>query len=257
MKQYAVVTGSSRGLGKSFAGELAQRQINLILISLPNESLVSFGKKMASEYGIDVHCLETDLSNTQNVISVAEKINKQFNVFILINNVGIGGSRKFTDVDSTYIIKMVQINILATTVLTRQLLPNLFKQPEGYVLNVSSLAAYSPIGYKTIYPATKSFIYSFSIGLCQELKDTNVFVSVVNPGPMVTNEDVFVRNKKQSLFGRLAYSDSAKVAKKSIDNIFKRKKVILVNPLSWLLLQIVPTRITCSILTSTMKREIQ
>lgn len=90
---------------------------------------------------------------------------------------------------------------MATSLLTHQLLPNLQKSSKAYVLNVSSLAAFSPIGYKTVYPASKAFIHSFSRGLYQELKDTNVFVSVVNPGPMKTNAEVSRRIEEQG-FGQ-------------------------------------------------------
>lgn len=75
------------------------------------------------------------------------------------------------------------------------------------MLNVSSLAAFSPIGYKTVYPASKAFIHSFSRGLYQELKDTNVFVSVVNPGPMKTNAEVSRRIEEQGFWARITCLD--------------------------------------------------
>ena len=81
---------------------------------------------------------------------------------MLINNAGIGGSKKFSDASGSYIEKIIQLNVLATSLLTHQLLPNLQKSSKAYVLNVSSLAAFSPIGYKTVYPASKAFIHSFS-----------------------------------------------------------------------------------------------
>src|SRR5699024_12447816 len=66
---------------------------------------------------------------------------------------------------------MIQLNVTAPTLLTHQLLQNLQKQEAAYILNISSLAAFSPIGYKTVYPASKVFIHSFSRGLNQELKE--------------------------------------------------------------------------------------
>ncbi|WP_449401654.1 SDR family NAD(P)-dependent oxidoreductase [Chryseobacterium wanjuense] len=62
------------------------------------------------------------------------------------------------------------------------------------------MAAFSPIGFKTVYPASKTFIHSFSRGLNEELRDTNVFVSVVNPGAMKTNPDVVSRIEKQGFW---------------------------------------------------------
>src|SRR5690606_35591644 len=195
--KYAVITGSSQGLGKSFAYELAKNGWNLILISLPDENLQHMSKRLNSLFGIRAFYYETDLTIKDNVMAVCNWINGNFDIQMLINNAGIGGTKRFDEVSSAYIEKIIQLNVLATTLLTHQLLPNLKRQEKSYVLNVSSLAAFSPIAYKTVYPASKAFIHSFSRGLYQELKDTSVFVSVVNPGPMRTNPDTTKRINEQ------------------------------------------------------------
>src|SRR5690606_19466443 len=160
--KYAVITGSSQGLGKSFAYELAKDGWNLIMISLPYENLTKISKSLSSRFGIRTFHYETDLAIKENVMAVSDWINRNFNIQMLINNVGIGGTKRFDEASSTYIEKIIQLNVLATTLLTHQLLPNLKRQEKSYVLNVSSLAAFSPIAYKTVYPASKAFIHSFS-----------------------------------------------------------------------------------------------
>lgn len=65
--EFAVITGASRGLGKSFAYQLAKLKINLILVSLARENLHSFGKELEAKNNIKVHCYETDLSNTDTI----------------------------------------------------------------------------------------------------------------------------------------------------------------------------------------------
>jgi short-subunit dehydrogenase len=187
MQRYAVITGASQGLGKSFANELAKREIHLILISLPNQNLSEFSRELQEKHKINVHYFEIDLSNTGNVLALANQINDNYDVFMLINNAGIGGTKRILDADVSYISKIIQVNVMATSLFTRQFLPNLLKQSKGYILNVASLAAFTPTGYKTVYPASKSFVYSFSRALNEELKDSNLVVSVVNPGAMATN----------------------------------------------------------------------
>ncbi|MFB0925299.1 MAG: SDR family NAD(P)-dependent oxidoreductase, partial [Vicingaceae bacterium] len=103
MEQFAVITGASQGLGKSFAKELAARSTNLILVSLPNQKLPELSQELRDRFKITVHYFEIDFSTTENVIALAESINKNFNVFLLINNAGIGGTTRFTDVDTSYI----------------------------------------------------------------------------------------------------------------------------------------------------------
>ncbi|MCL1672992.1 SDR family NAD(P)-dependent oxidoreductase [Elizabethkingia ursingii] len=253
---YAVITGASQGLGKAFAEELAKEKNNLILVSLPGQNLKEFAEELESQYCIKVCYHETDLSLRDNVLALTEWINSEFNVDLLINNAGIGGSGKFTDVSGSYIEKIIQLNVLATALLTHQLLPNLQKSPKAYILNVSSLAAFSPMGYKTVYPASKAFVHSFSRGLYQELKDTNVFVSVVNPGPMKTNAEVSRRIEEQGFWARITSLDPHRVARYCIRQLKKRDTVIMVNHFSWLLLRILPIWLKMPVLTSKMKREI-
>src|SRR5690606_12704366 len=180
-EKYAVITGASQGLGSAFAKALAAQKNNLILVSLPGQNLDCFAAMIAETYGVKTLCYETDLSVKENVTALCAWINRHFDVQILINNAGLGGTKRFTEASIQYIDRIMQVNVVATSLLTHQLLPNLLRQQEAYILNVSSMAAFSPIGYKTVYPASKTFIHSFSRGLSEELKKTGVVVSVVNP----------------------------------------------------------------------------
>lgn len=95
-KTFAVVTGASQGLGKCFALEFAKRGINTILVSLPGENLVCVMNK-AREMGTESYMYETDLSNTDKVLELTQWINGHFEVNILINNAGRGGSSPFME----------------------------------------------------------------------------------------------------------------------------------------------------------------
>lgn len=253
---YAVVTGASQGLGRAFAEELARNNINMILTSLPGQELSSLSTELSSQYNVQVLCYETDLSVNENVIDFATWINNSFSVFMLINNAGTGGSRKFEEATPDYINTIIQVNVMATSLLTHQLLLNLKKQEKSYILNVSSMAAFCPIGYKTVYPASKAFVHSFSRGLYEELKHTNVFVSVVNPGAMKTSEEITRRIEKQGFLGKLTLLDPDAVARYSIKQLLKRDTVIMVNRMSWLMLNMLPIWIKLPLLTRTIKREL-
>ncbi|WP_435522932.1 SDR family NAD(P)-dependent oxidoreductase [Chryseobacterium indoltheticum] len=134
---YAVVTGASQEVRKIFAKELAKKGINLILISLPNQDLGELSKNLHKEFGVQVVFKETDLSITENMLSTSNWINDNYNVSILVNNAGIGGTKKFEDTTVSYIEKIIQLNVVATSLLTHQLLSNLKKQSKAYILNVS------------------------------------------------------------------------------------------------------------------------
>lgn len=259
-KEFALITGASQGLGRAFAFELSQRKINTILVGLPNEGLDSLTSELRYQYEVESVYFETDLTKKENVLALAQWVNENFSVSMLINNAGVGGTKKFLDADVDYIDRIIQLNIMATALITHQLLPNLKKKTKAYILNVSSMAAFSPIGFKTVYPASKVFIHYFSKGLYQELAKTNVFVSVVNPVAMKTNKEMTERiNNLRGIFGKIGILTPEKVAKISITQLFKRKTMIMLslsNGFIWLLMKIVPIWIKLPLLTRAVRREI-
>jgi uncharacterized protein len=257
---YAIVTGASLGLGRAYAFELSKRKINTILVGLPNEGLDKLCEALQNTYQVKSVFFETDLSIKDNVLALAKIINENYNVFILINNAGVGGSKEFTKAGVEEINNMIQLNMMAPTLLTHQLLPNLFKQDNAYVLNVSSIAAFSPMGFKTVYPASKAFLYNFSRSLGEELIDSNVFVSVVNPGPMKTNQEVTERISEQGFWGKLGVMSPEYVAEKSIRQLFERKSVILINSgnkIIWLMMKTIPVRFRLPLISNAVKKELQ
>lgn len=258
-RKFAVVTGASTGLGKCFALELAKRGINTLLVSLPGEGLMNVAYE--SRYlGVKSYIRETDITKKENVIELCAWINGNYEVFMLINNAGCGGTRGFADSSPEYLDTIIQLNITATTMMTRLLLPNMLRQEKAYVLNVSSMASFCPIGYKTVYPASKRFIQHFSRGLYQELKNTPVFVSVVHPGPMKTNPDVTSRIERQGVFGQLGLLTPEYIARRSIAQLFKRDTLILLgwmNKMNWLLMGLTPVWISLPLMSRVVSREIQ
>ncbi|MEM9687447.1 MAG: SDR family NAD(P)-dependent oxidoreductase, partial [Bacteroidota bacterium] len=133
---------------------------------------------------------------------------------------------------------------------------NLSQQHHAYILNIASLAALSPIGYKTVYPASKAFIHNFSLGLAEELKDTNISVSVVHPGAMKTNLEVTKRVEKQGFIGKLTLLELDTIAKKCVAGLYSKKKIIVLNPFNYYIMKLLPTSLKTRLITKGVKREI-
>ncbi|MFZ0490345.1 MAG: SDR family NAD(P)-dependent oxidoreductase [Salegentibacter sp.] len=257
-KNYALITGASRGLGKAFAQELAQNNHHLILVSLPNEGLENVARELHKN-GNEVLFFETDFCKKKNIAEFSKQINAQYNIDILINNAGFGGGMHFLEADGEYLDKIIQLNVRATSLLTHQLLPNLLRQKKAYVLNVSSLAAKSPIAYKTVYPASKAFVHNFTRSLQNEFSESPVSFSVLNPGPMKTNQDVSERFKKHGRMINLIFIPTEEVARVSIKQMFRKKKVIKLNwahRFGWFLLHVVPESIRAAILSRSARKEV-
>lgn len=257
---YAVITGASMGLGKAFAIECAKRNMNLILISLPDENLNKLCGELELAYGIKAHYYETDLTTREAVEELAQWINEKFSVQMIINNAGIGGSRIFSDTSVDYLENIILLNISAMVFLTRLLLPELKRHASAFILNVSSLAALSPLPFKTVYPASKAFIHHFSQGLKAELRDSNVSVSVLSPGPILTNSDVSKRINGQSFYIKQCILPAEKIAQIAIEKLLKGKAVIIpgiLNKFNAFMIRLTPIDIRINIGTSIFKRELK
>ena len=255
---YALITGASTGLGKELAIECARRRMNLILVSLPGENLPELCVSLAEKYQVAVCHYEIDLTDKDQVERMATWAIANFSVNVLINNAGIGGTRSFETTPTDYIDQLIQLSIRATSLLVRLLIPELKMHWKAYILNVSSMAAFAPLPYKTIYPASKAFVYHFTRGLKAELRNTNISVSVVNPGPIMTNPDVVKRILKQGA-ARLSLIPASAIARISIHNLIRGKAVIIpgyLNRINVFLMSLIPSGIRLSLSTRVIQREL-
>ncbi|MGQ8337166.1 SDR family NAD(P)-dependent oxidoreductase [Sunxiuqinia sp. A32] len=259
-QQYTLITGASKGLGKELAIECAKRKMNLILVSLPDENLEQVANELKSSYPIQVSYYEADLADFKALQQLTSWVKEYFTINMLINNAGVGGTQLFDKSSLTYLDNMIQLNIRAMTMLTRLLLPELKKREEAYILNVSSLAAFSPVPFKTIYPASKAFIHHFTRGLKAELVDTNVKISVLNPGPIKTNSDVTKRINGQTLYVKLSIMNAEQIAKIAIEKLLRGKSVIIpgfMNQFNAFFIRIVPESFRIFVGTAIFKRDLR
>ena len=253
--RYALVTGASRGLGKAIAIELAKQGYPTILVSR-SDKVFEVCEEITSQYHISSVGFSVDLTDPHGIAEFAEQVNATYQVFLLVNNAGMGGTRRFVDASTQYLENILDLNTKGTALLTHALLPNLLRQPQAYILNIGSMAAHTPTGFKTVYPASKAFIHHFSLGLREELKGTSVSVSVCSPGAMATNDEVTARIERQGFFGRFTLKSVESIAKKCVQQTLRGKRHIVINPVSYALSKMVPNAIKTPILTRIVKREL-
>lgn len=254
-----LITGASSGLGRELAIECASRHMNLILIALPGRNLNEFCDQLENKYHIQAFAYEGDLTDKNYIHEVAAEVLSKYKVNFLINNAGIGGTVPFQEASVDYLDTIIQLNIRATSLLTRLLIGELKTHQKAYILNVSSMAAFSPIPYKTIYPASKAFIYSFSRGLSEELRGTPVKVVVLHPGPILTNPDVILRIMKQGVFGKIGLLSAGTISRIAISALYHGRSVIIpgfFNNFNHLLMKLFPESFRLKILGSVIQREI-
>ncbi|MGD0782637.1 MAG: SDR family NAD(P)-dependent oxidoreductase [Candidatus Aminicenantales bacterium] len=239
-----LITGASMGLGKAMAWECARRGMNLVLTALPGERLAETAGEIEKACGVRVLAREIDLTEDGAPARLAAWALENTPIDVLINNAGFGGSRAIENAEPAYIERMIRLNVLAVGLLTHALLPELKTHPSARVLNVASLAACGPLPFKTVYPASKAFVFHWSRGLRAELRKTNVRVCVLLPGPMRTNPDVRSRLDKQGWIGRRTTVSVEAAARLAVRGLFKGRAVIVPGAaakLNRFLMAVVPT----------------
>lgn len=223
-----MITGASEGFGKALAIECARRKMNLVLVSLPGPELHSLTSFIKRNYTVDVIIVEKDLCKDESCMEVYKEIKSlNLKVNMLINNAGIGSTAFFEEGSVDLYDKQIKLNVLATTLITRLFLAMLKRNKHSYILNVGSMASFFYLPKKQVYGATKSFIYSFSKSLRQELKKDKVHVSVLCPGGMNTNLSLTLMNKTGNWLSRLSIMNPEDVVPIAIDGLLARKEVII------------------------------
>ena len=227
-KVYAVITGASKGIGKSIATELAKKGFNLLLIARSAEELASLGHNLEAQYGITTDFLAIDLSQSASPKVVFDWItDKKYGVNALVNNAGYGQWGQFKDLDLKAQMEMCRLNMDTLISLCHHLIPSLLKEKQSYILNISSTAAYQAVPTLAIYSATKAFVLSFSRALRFELKNTSVSVTCLSPGPVDTG---FAHRAGLDAFSKMAEKfnmQPAEVAKIAVKGMLAKKSEIV------------------------------
>ena len=246
------------GLGRALALECASRGMNLIFMALQDQGLYQLRSRIKSIYQVDVQSFEGDLERESSLENLVNQL-AGIPINILINNAGKGGTYAIDNVPIQYVESLIALNILAPVYLTCRLIPELSKHSNASILNVSSLMSQYPSPYKTVYPASKAFLFSFTRGLNEELRGTSITASVLLPGVMRTNRSVTARLQRQSIWGRTTCLEINKVAKITIDEMLKGRRVIVpgfFNKIIWLLMKVVPFTIGMPIMNKIYRREL-
>ncbi len=246
---FALITGASRGIGKSIATELASRKFNILLVARDEQLLKEHAFFLQSTYGVQVDFFALDLTEDGAIDKLMRWLDeKLYPVSMLVNNAGYGLSGSMDSYSFLEHKNMMTLNMEVPVALTYRLLPMLSSQKKSYILNVGSSASYQSVPGMNIYAATKSFILSFSRGLCYELRNTAISVSVVSPG--ATDTDFPIRAQ---IFGQKAIDmikatnmSPEAVAKIAVDGMLKGQTEIvagLINKVGVLLAWLLPKKI--------------
>ena len=213
-RKTVLITGASRGIGYELTKLFARDSYNLVLVARDKDNLLEIKENFSQKYNIDILIISKDLSEPNAAFEIFnETIEKKIVVDILVNNAGIGVFGKFYNEDISKISKIMQVNIIALTELTRLFLDKMVMRKEGKILNISSMAAFQPGPYMAVYYASKAYVQSFSEAITSELKGTGVTVTTLCPGPTKSGFQHEVGSEDSYLSKFNLLSSSVEVAK--------------------------------------------
>lgn len=227
-KPAALITGASAGLGYSMSRELARRGHDLVLVALPGTGLESLCQSLSRSYSIRAKCIEIDMISAEAPARIKEITDSEgTSINILINNVGIGyggeiGTYKTKSVEETFFL-----NMISATLMTNMFIDDLKSFPKSHILNMGSFSGFTPMPYKSMYSASKAYIFNFSISVREELHGTGVSVSVAMPGPVKTNRKVCERIKSSGKGAQVTALEADEAAKEIISQMFRGRRVIV------------------------------
>lgn len=224
-KPLAVVTGASSGIGFELAKVFAENGFD-VLVNAEDGRLAGAAEQLRTT-GAQVQPVQADLSGYDGVEQLYAAITSTGRpVSAAVLNAGVGQGAAFVDTDLADEIKIIDVNITSTVHLAKRLLKDMVSRDDGRVLITSSIASTMPGSFQAVYNASKSFLQSFAQALQNELKDTNITITSLMPGPTAT--DFFHRaDMEDTKVGQAQKDDPAQVAKQGFDALMSGEGKII------------------------------
>jgi len=206
---FVVVTGASTGIGLELAKLAAQDGTSLLLVADTDLTEAESAARAAGAQGVET--LQVDLATEDGVNEVVSKIAGR-QVAALFANAGHGLGKAFLDQDWKEARHVIDTNVVGTTQLIHAIGRQMRDRNAGRILVTGSIAGHIPGAFQLVYNSTKAYVDDFCNGLSNELKDTDVFITCLEPGPVDT--EFFKRaDMMDTSAGTGSKSDPADVAK--------------------------------------------
>ena len=187
MNKYTLITGGTEGIGLELAKLFAKDKHNLFIVARNEVKLQEVKKQIENIYKVKVEILSIDFSVDKSCEKLFKFVDeKNITVDNLINNAGIGSFGEFYKAEEGFEDKIININIIALTKITKYYFKKMVNQGEGRIMNVASTAAFVSGPKMSLYYSTKAYVLSLTEALYEEGKKYGIKVSCLCPGPVKT-----------------------------------------------------------------------
>jgi short-subunit dehydrogenase len=220
----AAVTGASSGIGRAYARRLAGEGYDLLLIARRLERLDLVAKEVGAASDSQVEVLAADLAEPEQRREVEERLASEPRLAMLVNSAGFGTAGAFSEISPERIEREIQLNAVATILLTHAALRSMLPRQDGAILNISSAAGFQSNPLFANYGATKAYLTNVSDALASEVRKDGVRVLAVCPGPVRT-EFASIAEIDESRFPRFTLVSPEQVVEESLRALRRGKHV--------------------------------
>ena len=226
--KYALITGASIGIGYELAKLFAADGYNLILVARDAQELDKTAAEL-QQHNIEISIITKDLFDPANAFSLYEDVQRLgIKIDVLVNNAGQGVYGQFKDTELQRELDIIHLNISSLVVLTKLFVKDMVELNSGKILNLASIASKVPGPWQSVYHGTKAFVLSFTEALREELKDYDITITALLPGP--TDTDFFNKadmQRSKAVQDKDALSDPADVAKDGYNALMAGKDKVI------------------------------
>lgn len=237
----ALVTGGSSGIGAAIARVLGAKGCALVLSGRRREALLEVA---AGCGGTAVDVVTCDLGVRNGASTLWEAATASGDIDILVNSAGFGTFRSFAATDWARDAEMIELNVMSLVELSKRFVETRAGR-SGYLLNVSSIAAYQAVPNMATYAASKAFVRNFTEALHDELLGTNVSATCICPGGTQTAFHDAAGAGNYSWIANASMMTAEQVAIASVQAMVRRKRTVIPgvpNKLSCFGVRLVPRR---------------
>lgn len=183
----AIITGASRGIGRSIAINLAKKNIKVIANYNKSEKEANELKQELSKQGIEIDIIKADVSKRDEVKKIADYVLEKYKkIDILINNAGISEYKMFTDETDEDWNRVINTNLYSAFAMSQEVIPNMVHNKNGCIINISSIWGNVGASYEVLYSISKAGINGMTKALAKELGPSNIRVNAIAPGIIQT-----------------------------------------------------------------------
>lgn len=187
MKKVVFVTGGSGGIGSAICKEFAENGYPVAVgYNSNNESAKNLARDINADGGLAI-AVKCDVSDSISVSSaIAEIEDKLGNVEILVNNAGVSNIGLFTDLSVEKIQDILNINLVGAMVCSKRVLPQMIKNKQGKIINITSVWGEVGASCEVVYSASKAGLIGFTKSLAKEVAPSGINVNAVSAGMIDT-----------------------------------------------------------------------